>query len=1007
MRKLFIAAGLSLLAYNSGVAQVTYPVNGVTDPKHIVYAFINARIHPDPATVIDSAVMLVKDGRVDAVGRNISIPKEAIVFDLKGKNIYPSFIDIFSDYGLPEVKKSKPDENPQLLSNTKGAYDWNQSVKPETDASRMFSTDTKKAEEFRKLGFGTVMSVYRDGIVRGTSVLALLGDGKENDLILSDRAAANYSFNSGSSSQDYPSSLMGAIALLRQTYLDADWYRTGGYKKEFNISLDAFNKQRDLPQIFEAGDKQNELRADKIGDEFGVSFIIKGSGNEYARINEIKNTGCSFIVPLNFPEAYDLSDPYEASNLSMQQLKEWELAPLNPAAMAGQSIPFAFTTSDLKNKNDFIKNLRKAIESGLSEQEALKALTTTPAKLLRADDQIGSLKKGMLANFIITSKNFTDKDNVIFENWIKGIRYKFADIQTGDVRGNYSLTGVGSKVLRMKIGGEFAAPEVIVFDDTLNAKASFSRQGSSVTLQVELKTNTPKGIYRLNGTINDSTKLISGNVLLPSGTWSKWSARFDSVFIVPPVKKDSIQKVLDSKGPVLFPNMAYGWKEFPDAKSFVIRNATVWTNENSGILQQTDVYVVNGKIKQIGKSLTVPAGTISVDGTGKHLTSGIIDEHSHIAVSGSVNEGTQASSAEVRIGDVVDGDDINVYRQLAGGVTISHLLHGSANPIGGQTQIIKLRWGRAPEQMKLENGGNFIKFALGENVKQSHWGDKQVVRFPQTRMGVEQVYLDYFTRASEYASMLTHEVSLKKTPGYIPVRSDLELDALVEIIKSKRFITCHSYVQSEINMLMHIADTFGFKVNTFTHILEGYKVADKMKAHGVRGVSTFSDWWAYKFEVYEAIPYNGALMHRMGLNVSFNSDDAEMARRLNQEAAKAVEYGNVSEEEAWKFVTLNPAKMLRIEDRVGSIKEGKDADLVLWTDNPLSIYAKTVQTYVDGIPYFDSTRDVAMRAEMKTEKARIMQRMTEAKNKGESVQKPGMRLLELKGCLESEFLWMK
>ena len=311
--------------------------------------------------------------------------------------------------------------------------------------------------------------------------------------------------------------------------------------------------------------------------------------------------------------------------------------------------------------------------------------------------------------------------------------------------------------------------------------------------------------------------------------------------------------------------------------------------------------------------------------------------------------------------------------------------------------------------MKYENAPGFIKFALGENVKQSNWGDRQVVRFPQTRMGVEQVYIDYFTRAREYSRQLKeYESSDEKTrAGKIPVRRQLELDALNEILNKKRFITCHSYVQSEINMLMHVADSFGFKVNTFTHILEGYKVADRMKSHGISGASTFSDWWAYKFEVNEAIPYNGAIMHKMGLNVSYNSDDAEQARRLNQEAAKAIKYGNVSEEDAWKFVTLNPAKMLHIDDKVGSILIGKDADLVLWNDNPLSIYAHPLQTYVDGIKYFDIEKDSILRKEVIKEKARLMQKMADAKNKGESTRKPTMNFQELKHCDDTERVFMK
>jgi imidazolonepropionase-like amidohydrolase len=424
-------------------------------------------------------------------------------------------------------------------------------------------------------------------------------------------------------------------------------------------------------------------------------------------------------------------------------------------------------------------------------------------------------------------------------------------------------------------------------------------------------------------------------------------------------------------------------------------------------LQNADVLISNGKIQKIGQGLSTEGET--VDGTGKILTSGIIDEHSHIAITGDVNEGTQSSSAEVRIADVVDGEDIQVYRQLAGGVTSSHLLHGSANAIGGQTQLIKERWGLPPEEMKFKNWDGFIKFALGENVKQSNWGDRQVFRFPQTRMGVEQVYGDYFTRAKEYGANLKRYNALdaKSKSLVAPVRRDIELDALDEILNKKRFITCHSYVQSEINMLMHVADSFGFRVNTFTHILEGYKVADKMKAHGVMGASTFADWWAYKYEVYEAIPYNGALMQGVGLTVAYNSDDGEQARRLNQEAAKGMKYGGVNEQEAWKFVTLNPAKMLHVDGRVGSIKVGKDADVVLWNANPLSQYAHPLQTYVDGIKYYDVETDKQLRDDIRRERARLIQKMIEAKNRGESTQKAAMKAQVLHHCNDDEYLYFR
>ena len=313
--------------------------------------------------------------------------------------------------------------------------------------------------------------------------------------------------------------------------------------------------------------------------------------------------------------------------------------------------------------------------------------------------------------------------------------------------------------------------------------------------------------------------------------------------------------------------------------------------------------------------------------------------------------------------------------------------------------MIKLRWGRSPEEMKIEGADGYIKFALGENVKQANHGDKSIIRFPQTRMGVEQTFYDAFIRAKEYQlnwNKFNKPLAKGKEKTAYP-RKDLELEALVEILNEKRFITCHSYVQSEINMLMHIGDSMGFKINTFTHILEGYKVADKMKAHGV-GSSTFADWWTYKFEVNDAIPYNAAMLNQMGIITAINSDDAEMGRRLNQEAAKTVKYGNVSEEDALKMVTLNAAKLLHLDNKMGSIKAGKDADLVLWSDHPLSIYAKAEKTFVDGICYFDREQDLILRDEIRRERSRIIQKMIKAKKEGEETQKPKAKNQKLYHC---------
>jgi imidazolonepropionase-like amidohydrolase len=377
----------------------------------------------------------------------------------------------------------------------------------------------------------------------------------------------------------------------------------------------------------------------------------------------------------------------------------------------------------------------------------------------------------------------------------------------------------------------------------------------------------------------------------------------------------------------------------------------VWTSAAAGILDSTDVVLRDGKIAAVGKGLTADT---TIDCTGMQITPGIIDEHSHIAISRGVNEGTHAVTTEVRIGDVVYPDDVNIYRQLSGGVTSTHLLHGSANPMGGQLQYIKTRWGADAEELKVEGAVPTVKFALGENVKQANWGDRYTVRYPQSRMGVEEIMRDAFRTAREY------EREMRAGDPTKPVRRDLQLDALVEIVSGKRNIHCHSYVQSEILMLMRLAEEFGFRVHTFTHILEGYKVAKEMAKHGARA-SSFADWWAYKFEVYDAIPESPAIMHEQGVTVSINSDDAEMARRLNQEAAKSIKYGGVSEEDAMKFVTINAAKQMAIDQRLGSIEVGKDADVVVWSGNPLSNMTRVERTFVDGCQYFARDVDQTLR----------------------------------------------
>ena len=980
-------------------AQSTFPVNGVADPRVGCYAFTHATLVKDEGNTISDGTLIIRDGTIVGAGTGLTPPKDAVVVDCSGKYIYPSFIDLYSDYGIaePEVpgrggRGAAFDpaaffrQPAQIGSATKGAYNWNQAVHPETDASHIFVVNETAAKPLRDIGFGTVLTQKKDGIVRGTGVVVTLGNQNENLVIVKQRASANYSLNKGTSTQSYPSSLMGSIALLRQTYLDASWYKNQNYHEGTNLSLQAFNDEQTLPQIFDGDDKWGDLHGDRIGDEFGVQYIIKAGENEYQRMHEIAATKAAYIVPVNFPQAMDVEDPDAARFVSLADMKHWELAPTNPGAFEKAGITFCLTASDLRDPRQFFTNLRKAFDNGLSEARALEALTKTPATLIGIYDKVGSLDAGKLANFLITSGPIFSEKTSIVENWVQGRKYGVKEEAWKDVRGQYNLviTSPSGASSTYVLDVKSPTSASVIGKDTLTGKFSFD--GKLVALTFGGATGAtpaprtpgeaaprgrsfgggrPGAATHLTGTLNGD--IFNGNGVDSAGGLVVWTASFTRALA--PDSGSTPRRRQQRLGKVLYPFDGYGWDSLPTAHDLLIRNATVWTNEKEGRLANTDVLVKNGKIAKIGKDLSAGDAQV-IDGSGKWLAPGIIDEHSHIAAF-SINEGAQSVTSEVRIADNLNPEDISIYRCLAGGVTSMHILHGSANTIGGQTQLIKLRWGANDTALKFRNWDPFIKFALGENVKRTTSTNNN--RFPDTRMGVEEVLMDAFTRARDY------EKARKAAPG--ATRRDLELDALVEILNHKRFITCHSYVQSEITALMRVADKFGFTVNTFTHILEGYKVADKMKAHG-SNASTFSDWWAYKMEVQDAIAYNAAVMTKEGLNVCINSDDAEQARRLNQEAAKSVKYGGLSEEEAFKMVTLNPAKALHVADRVGSIREGKDADLVLWSDNPLSIYARAEKTIVDGIVYYDVDHDARMRKYIATERNRLVQKLVAEKRTG-------------------------
>jgi imidazolonepropionase-like amidohydrolase len=979
-------------------AQELSPKNGTAQSKASYYALTNATIYVSPTVKIEKGTILIKDDKIVETGKMVKIPQEAVVIDCDGKTIMPAFIETNTNLGLPAPTGRRHGNSPQLETSKKGAYHWNETIHPEVNAVDSYTFDEEKCKQWLQMGFGMVSTHINDGIMRGTGTLVSLGKSNYNKQILKSESAAYFSFKNGNSSQTYPSSQMGSIALLRQTFYDQKWYQSN-QNKELNLSLEALTAQMKLPLFFQTDDKLEILRVAKIGKEFNLNFAYIGCGNEYEIIPALKKLNGTLVLPINFPDAFEVKDPYIAKQIPLSDLKNWELAPSNPYLLRKEGINIILSATGNATPADFWKNIQKAISRGLTAEEALRALTVAPAELLGIQAEFGTLENGKKASFVIYDNNPFMQEATLLESWLLGEQNILVQKQTNDIRGKYNAL-IDGETIPFEITGTIEKPAVkfktlvtktdtitkISKTDTISTNCFSNLIGNDLTIQFNSKNAKWDGSVNLHAKVNTKVGVFEGDGTLPDGRWIIWTAIRNKLNEKPdekkPFKLDSLPL-----GKPWFPNLAYGFDSIPTKQTIFIQNATLWTNEAEGIVEKGNVLVVDGKIKFVGKETpALPPGTITIDATGKHVTSGIIDEHSHIAISKGVNESGQSITAEVSIADVVKSDDINIYRQLSGGVTAAQLLHGSANPIGGQSALIKLKWGHTPEEMVIPNAPKFIKFALGENVKQANWGDENSVRFPQTRMGVEQVFYDGFERARKYQADKINWLSLsekKRTQsGLQSPRFDLELEVLSEILKSERFITCHSYVQSEINMLMHVADSMGFKINTFTHILEGYKVADKMKKHGV-GASTFADWWAYKFEVNDAIPYNAAIMNQQGIVTAINSDDAEMGRRLNQEAAKTVKYGGVSEIDAWKMVTLNPAKLLHLDNKMGSLKIGKDADIVIWSTNPLSIEAKVEKTIIDGEVLYDAERDLSMRTRNASEKARIISKMLMSNEKGE------------------------
>jgi len=844
------------------------------------HALTNARIVIKPGTEIEKGTVVLRNGRIAAVGEKVTIPDDARVHDLDGATVYAGFIDAHVSFAK-STRESPSEGGPPVheavltsgavapflgVSSAAGGSGVRSVVTPERRMAREYSPTQKSLEALRNEGFTAANVVPDTGVIRGASTFVTLASSDPDVAILKADTFQHVSIDAPRSGADesednkpraYPASLMGVIAVVRQTFLDARHqaadhahYSKNAKNRErpqLDTSLEALlpAAEKKMPVLFEPASVLMVERATHLTREFDLQPVLLACGQEWRRPELARAVKAPFIVPLDFPEVPKMPEDDDWEAVPFETLRSWDHAPGNAALLRSEGIEIALTTHGLAKRSSFRANARLAVARGLSADDALAALTTVPAKILGVADQLGTIEPGKLANLtVVENGGYFDEKARVREVWIDGRLFPAA--------------------LKDDKGGKDA--------------------------KVERKTLTAAPAQK-----------VRGPLLSPKAVW--------------------------------------------------IKNATIWTCGPQGRVENAGLLIVDGKVKAIGSIDQAPEGAHVIDLPGIHVTPGLIDCHSHSMIMGGVNEGTLPSTAMVRVGDVVNSESETIHQQLAGGLTTANLLHGSANPIGGQNCVIKLRDGAAAEDLKLKGAPGGIKFALGENVKQSGWGDAFKSRFPQSRMGVPAFHTNRFTAAQHYMT------ALAKKDGP-PVRRDLELEALAEIIRGERLIHCHSYRQDEILAFLRVMEGFKVRVGTLQHILEGYKVADEIAKHGA-GASAFSDWWAYKLEVYDAIPHAGSIMRERGVLVSFNSDSSDHARRMNLEAAKAVKYGGTSEEEALKFVTLNPAKQLGIDKQVGSLEPGKDGDFALWSGHPLSTTSICLQTWIDGKQYFE--REAAKR----------------------------------------------
>ena len=964
--------GLALLAAGALEAQQatrTEPVTGLRANATGFHALVGARVVTAPGQVLDNATIVIRNGLITAVGAGVAAPAGARVWDLKGLTVYPGFIDAHADLGTDAVPQG----------GDVGPTHWNPQVRAWFSTTANLKDDSTRRAGLRSLGFGTALAVPRQGIFRGTASVLSLADGGVRDRVLRPDLVQTVGFQrSFQLGGMYPNSAMGTVALMKQTFMDAEWYLRawGAYETsgrailppETSEALAALGKavQGKQPVLFETGSEEEYLRAHKLAADYKLTPWFRGNGQEYRLIDVLKGRTQPLVVPLTFPDAPNVSSPEAALGATLADLRHWYLAPTNPAQLADAGVPFALTADGLSSQAQFLPNLRTAVARGLAPDKALAALTTVPATMLGIDRTHGTIAAGKVANLVVSEGNLFTEEATVRDVWVQGTRYGVTRPPQVDPRGTWTIASDDAgtfKTATLRLEGPLNRIRGTI---EVGARRPVALTAVRITTETgRLEATIPgeplgqEGALLLAGSVRDTS--FYGWLSLPNGTDAQYRGTRTEGY-EGPARGTVAVKVPKVDLPFIRPSMEFG-RSAPPAQPAVllVRNATVWTQGPQGRLENADLLVQAGKVVKVGQKLAAPAGAVIVDATGKHVTPGLIDPHTHSGVS-AVNESGFAIVPEVQMGDVVTHNNIWFYRQLAGGLTTTMIKHGSANPIGGENVFVKTRWGSLPEEYKIQGAPRTVKFALGENPKRSP------TRYPNTRMGVQEIIRDHFLAARDYEKEWKR---WEKEKTGLPPRRDLRMEALLDILNQKLLVSSHGYRADEFLALVRLTEEFGFKVQTLQHGVEAYKIASELKKSGVAAV-VWSDWGAFKLEAYDATSYNARLLMEAGVVTSLHSDDAEISTRMNWEAGKLLRSG-VNEIDALSTVTNQAAKAVAIEGRVGSLEAGKDADFVVWNGNPLSQFTKAEQTWVDGRRYFSLEEDKQLREEVARQRAQLIQ----------------------------------